>query len=234
MNEHKFAFIICTNDNLLLEECIHYINHLSIPTGYELELLTIPDAPCITRGYNEGMNASDAQFKIYMHQDVFLLNKNILGDLLSIFASDPQIGLIGMVGYEKVSPDGIMWHVPRSGNLYTRREASLYPDLSSYRYSIQREGYCPVAEVDGFFMATCRDLPWNTDVLKGWDFYDAFQSIQFLKNGYKVVVPVQNHPWCLHDDNKFLNLSDYNAYRQIFLKTYSDILGKDWAEVLGR
>lgn len=232
MNEHKFAFIICTNDNLLLEECTHYINHLVVPSGYEVELLTIPDAPCITQGYNEGMNATDARYKIYMHQDVFILNRNILSDLLSIFASDPEIGLIGMVGYEKVSPDGIMWHVPRSGNLYTRREASLYPALSSYRYSLQQEGYCPVAEVDGFFMATCRDLPWNADMLKGWDFYDAFQSIAFLRNGYKAVVPVQNHPWCLHDDNQFLSLNNYNAYRQLFLRTHADFLGKNWSEVM--
>lgn len=232
MNDHKFAFIICTNDDLLLEECIHYINHLTIPPGYELDLLTIADAPCITAGYNAGMTASDARYKIYMHQDVFLLNRNILSDLLAIFASDPRIGLIGMVGYDRVSPDGIMWHVPRSGNLYTRKDASRYPDPASYRFSIHRDGYQPVAEVDGFFMATCVDLPWDTDVLKGWDFYDAFQSIRFLQSGYKAVVPVQNHPWCLHDDNKFLNLSDYNTYRKLFLKIHADILGKDWAEVL--
>ena len=231
MNDHKFTFIICTNDSLLLSECIHYINHLVIPEGYELELLTITDAVCITQGYNEAMMTSDAKYKIYMHQDVFILNKYILYDLLSIFESDPQIGMIGMVGYEKVSSDGMMWNAERSGNLYMRKPKSPYPTLSSYRYSITQDIYTPVAMVDGFFLATSRDFPWNTNQLDGWDFYDAFQCIRFLSEGYKIVVPHQSHPWCMHDDNRILNLIHYDRYRQIFLQTYPQFLGKSYAEI---
>lgn len=78
MNQNKFAFIICTNDTLLLEECLHYINHLIIPDGFEVDILTIPDAVSMTRGYSEAMQSSDARYKIYMHQDVFILNKYML------------------------------------------------------------------------------------------------------------------------------------------------------------
>ena len=41
MNDQSFCFIICSNNDLLLEECIHYINHLYVPSGYEIDLLTI-------------------------------------------------------------------------------------------------------------------------------------------------------------------------------------------------
>lgn len=232
MNDHKFCFIICTNDALLLEESIHYINHLVIPEGYSIELLTITDASSITSGYNEAMASSDAKYKIYMHQDVFILNKNILSDLLSVFASDPQIGLIGMVGYETVSPDGLMWHAKRSGNLYTPKTKAPYPELSAYHYSITQDGYSMAAEIDGFFMATSQDLPWDTQTLKGWDFYDAFQSIHFLLQGYKIAVPVQRFPWCMHDDNRFPALFHYNHYRQIFMQTYKDFLGKHYSDIL--
>jgi len=232
MNEHKFAFIICTNDTLLLDECIHYINHLTVPEDYEIDLLTISDAACITQGYNEAMQASDARYKIYLHQDVFILNRNILSDLLSIFASDPQIGMIGMVGYEKVSPDGIMWHAKRSGNIYVQKPDIPYPPLSAYRYSITQDGYTPVALIDGFFVATCQDLSWDTENLDGWDFYDAFQSFHFLSERYKIAVPHQRHPWCMHDDNKFPSLFTYNQYRQIFLRTYHRFLGKHSTEIL--
>lgn len=230
MNDHKFAFIICTNDSLLLEECLHYIDHLIIPEGYETELLTVTDADSITQAYNEAIQASDARYKIYMHQDVFILNRNILSDLLAIFASDPQIGMIGMVGYEKISPDGIMWHTDRTGSVYLRHPTVPYPALSDYRYNIA-DGYNYVAEIDGFFIATARDLLWDTDHLGGWDFYDAFQSIRFLLNGYKVIVPCQKHPWCMHDDSKMLTLSHYDHYRQIFLQTYSQFLGKSYTEI---
>ncbi len=233
MKDHKFAFILCTNNTLLLEECLHYINHLIVPEGYEAELLTIPDAPCMTRGYNEAMQASDAKYKIYMHQDVFILNRNILRDLLAIFAADPQIGMVGMVGYEKVAADGIMWHTARTGSIYMRHPQTPYPALSDYRYNIA-DGYEYVAEIDGFFMATCHDLPWDSDRLDGWDFYDAFQSIRFLLQGYKIAVPCQRHPWCMHDDDKLLSLSNYDRYRQIFLQEFHPFLGKSYSDILAQ
>ena len=69
-----------------------YPDHLIVPKGYEADLLTISAASCMTYGYNEAMQASDAKYKIYMHQYVYILNRNILGDHWAIFASDPQWG----------------------------------------------------------------------------------------------------------------------------------------------
>lgn len=232
MNNHKFTFIICTNDKLLLNECIHYIDHLIVPEGYEYDLLTVMDADSMTGGYQEAMLASDAKYKIYMHQDVFVLNKYLLLDLLSVFGSDPTIGMVGMVGYEKVSADGIMWHEKRLGNLYVKEPEAPYPRLDFYRFDLSSDGYYPVALADGFFLATSHDLPWNTTQLDGWDFYDAFQCIRFLSEGYKVVIPRQRHPWCMHDDNVILNMLQYDFYRQIFKRTYPQFLGKSYEEIL--
>lgn len=232
MDPHKFCFITCTNNSLLLEESIHYINHLHVPAGYRSDLLTISDAASITEGYNEAMAASDAKYKIYLHQDVFILNKNFLSDLLTIFQSDSQIGMIGMVGYDTISPDGIMWNAPqRRGNIYQKKPAAPYPSLLEYHYSLAEDGFHLAAEIDGFLMATSRDLPWNTALLKDWDFYDAFQSIIFLEKGYKIAVPVQRYPWCLHDDGRFLNMEKYNKYRHIFMETYRKYLGRPYWEI---
>lgn len=228
MNDKKFCFIICTNNDLLLNECLHYLNHLIIPSGYEIDLLTIQGAPSMTEGYNSAMESTDAKYKIYMHQDVFLLNCNLLQDLLDIFKADPQIGLVGMIGYENISPDGIMWHGKRRGDIYRRTPSLSYPLLSEYRYSLNRDGYSYVAEVDGLFIATSQDLRWDTEFVTGWDFYDAFQSINYLSNGYKIAVPNQIHPWCLHDDGVALNMFNYNKYRKIFMNKYHDLLGKSY------
>ena len=226
MNDKKFCFILCTNDQLMLGECLHYLDHLIVPNGYETDLITIQDASSITEGYNAAQQASDAKYKIYMHQDVFILNKNFLKDLLDIFDSDPAIGLIGMVGYENISPDGIMWHGTKKGDIYRRTPPKPYPPLSEYHYSLKIDGYSFVAEVDGFLIATCQDLPWDTESVTGWDYYDAFQSINYLLHDYKIAVPNQSHPWCLHDDGVALNISHYNKYRQIFMQKYHNLLGK--------
>lgn len=230
MNDKKFCFIICTNNDLMLGECLHYLNHLTIPEGYEIDLLTIQDAASITEGYLSGQQASDAKYKIYIHQDVFILNKNLLQDLLDIFEADPQIGLIGMVGYENISPDGIMWHGKQRGNIYRRKPDAPYPPLSEYRYSLENDGFSYAAEVDGLFMATSVDLPWDTTNLKDWDFYDAFQSVNYLLAGKKIAVPNQTHPWCLHDDGVALKMLNYNKYRQLFLKKYQSLLGKHYSD----
>lgn len=232
MNSKKFCFIICASNDLMLGECIHYINHLNIPEGYELDLLTVADAPSMTEGYNSAMEESDAKYKIYMHQDVFILNKNLLFDLLEIFESDPGIGMVGMVGYDTIASDGIMWHEPRLGNLWQQNKS--YPSLNTYRFSLEKDGISHTALIDGFFMATAYDLPWDTEDLKAWDFYDAYQSIAFWLHQYKVVVPTQKYPWCLHDDDRFLGLTHYDTYRQKFMKRYQHLLGKRYFEICER
>lgn len=232
MDRNKFCFIICTNNSVLLEECIHYLQHLVVPQGYTIDLLTIRDAVSMTSGYQEAMEQSNAKYKIYLHQDVFILNKYFLTDLLSIFEADSGIGMVGMVGYETVAEDGIMWHRKRIGAIYQKKETESYIDYHKYRYSISSDGYTRVAVVDGLLIATAYDLPWNTQELRGFDFYDAFQSMEFLKRGYKIVVPTQRNPWCLHDDNQLSTLIHYDQYRQIFLHKYKYALGKNDRQVM--
>lgn len=73
MNDKKICFIICYNDDKYISECLHYINRLTVPDGYLLDVLTVKNADSMTSGYNAAMNETDAKYKIYMHQDVFML-----------------------------------------------------------------------------------------------------------------------------------------------------------------
>ncbi|MBQ7067284.1 MAG: glycosyltransferase family protein [Lachnospiraceae bacterium] len=233
VNENKFAFIICTNDDIYLQECFHYLNRLIVPSGYETDILTIYEAKSMTAGYNEGMVSTDAKYKIYMHQDVFITNQYFLSDILSIFQTDSSIGMIGMVGYPVISRTGLMWHETRIGAqpLYGEKQAYSNADFSKYRYSLS-DGISDVALIDGLMMITAYDLPWNEAELKDWDFYDAFQSMNFLLNGYKIVVPVQTLPWFIHDDGKILAMWNYNKYRHLFMEKYKDYLGKSYLEII--
>jgi hypothetical protein len=233
MNEKKVAFIICTNKEIYLEECLHYINNLEVPYGYETDVLSISGAACMTSGYNEGMRATDAKYKVYMHQDVFLTNRYFISDMLSIFESDSSIGMLGLVGYTTVSQNGIMWRILRDGpgELYGQKHAYQSADYNTYRYSLSRDGITDVAIIDGLLMATAYDLEWDEDNLKDWHFYDAFQSMNFLMHGYKVAVPNQILPWFIHDDGKFLSYWGYNKYRRLFMDKYRMCLGKSGKEI---
>ena len=118
VRDKEVCFIICSNDQLYTEECIYYIAHLHVPDGYQINVLTIEDAKSMAAGYNEGMYASDAKYKVYLHQDVFIVNKNFIQDFLDVFRQDETIGMIGMIGAPRLPASGVMWEGPRKGALY--------------------------------------------------------------------------------------------------------------------
>ena len=206
---------MCVNNEMYEEECLYYINHLVIPNGYEIDVISIKEAKSMTEGYNAAMVATDAKYKIYMHQDVFLVKLDFIQDMLDVF-SNPEVGMIGMVGAEKLSKDGCMWNGDRVGRIYSSNIVSTQLFIASDK---QNKPYTEVEAVDGLFIATQYDIKWREDIFDGWDFYDVSQSEEFHRAGYKVVVPYMDIPWCLHDDG-ILNLEDYDKYRKRFLNEY--------------
>ena len=219
MNDKKICFIMCVNDELYEEECIRYIKRLHVPEEYEVQQLSVLGAKSMADGYNEAMQQTDAKYKVFLHQDVFIVYKNFIRDLLWIFDQDKEIGMIGMVGSPAMPAEGVMWADDRMGSLFTSNIKQAGPALIGQ----VKMPYEQVEAIDGLLMATQADLPWREDIFDGWDFYDVSQSMEFRKKGYKVVVPHMEIPWCLHDDG-YVNLERYFKWRDVFLKEYGDML----------
>lgn len=219
MNDKKISFIMCCNDDYYVSECKRYLEELIVPEGYEVDLVEVRNAKSMAAGCNEGMRLSEAKYKIYMHQDVFLINKHFLLDLLALFQQDERIGLVGMVGTPYLTKDATMWHGIRYGGFY-KLEEYLEKALVKRFFPIY-EGYMEVEAVDGLLLATQYDLPWREDCFQRWDFYDVSQSFEFKKAGYKVVVPGQNPEWYIHDCG-IINLEHYDEERNIFLSEYAE------------
>lgn len=216
MNDKKICFIFCTNNRQYADECLLYLSLLQVPDGYETEVLAIEDAVSITVGYNEGMRASDAKYKVYMHHDTFITEPQFIKKLLDIFGQDEKIGMIGMVGAERLSKDGVMWHEERCGDFY-RLDQMIEGRLKGIERL--KDGIREVEAVDGLLIATQYDIPWREDVFKGWDFYDVSQCMEFRRAGYRIVVPAQRPAWVNHacgapsfwhyEENRKLALQEY-------------------------
>jgi hypothetical protein len=217
MNENKIAFIICYNDELCMSECVRYINRLNVPVGIERDIIGIQGAESMCAGYNAAMRDSDAKYKVYMHQDVFILNLNFIEDVIKIFRDNPQYGMLGVCGSDKVLADASYWLEWNTGA--TRWGGNINEDV---RYNFGRNESClmPVVALDGMMMITQYDLPWREDLFDAFDFYDVSQSFEFTRAGYRVGVVPQTSPWCLHDCG-WSNMSRYDRYRQIFCREYS-------------
>ncbi len=216
MNERKVSFIMCINDDLYANEAIFFINSLNVPDGYVIEVLTVKEANSMTSGYNEGMMATDAKYKVYLHQDVMIVEKDFIYKMLKIF-EDSSVGMIGMVGSYKMPENKVMWYSKRCGQIYANNIYS----MSLLNFDNVEGEYAEVEAVDGLLIATQYDIKWRDDIFDQWDFYDVSQSEEFRRAGYKVVVPRMNKPWCIHDDG-FVDLKNYYEQRRKYLKEYGE------------
>lgn len=219
-DDREVCFIICTNNPVYVQECIHYINHLNVPDGIQVNVLTVEDAVSLASAYNEAMRCSRAKYKVYLHHDTFIINRDFIKDCLRIFRMDPQIGMIGNVGCKKMPSSGVMWDADRYGMLY---EQHIYETELLANAIDPALDYLEADAIDGFIMVTQYDILWREDLFDKWDFYDCSQSMEFKRKGYKVVIPNMKQPWCVHDCG-FINLQNYDGEKEKFIAEYLN----DW------
>ena len=221
MDSRKICFITCVNNKQLYHESLYYINQLEVPDGYEIECIAIENATSMIKGYNEGMKASDAKYKVYLHQDVYILNKYFIKDILNIFQSNDKIGMLGLAGAEILPTNGVWWESEHKyGKVYDSHTGKM--ELLCFK-EIENE-YERVQAIDGLIMVTQCDILWREDLFDGWHFYDISQSIEFIKKGYEVIIPRQKQPWVMHDGGIVNIQNKYEFYRKVFLEEYSDVI----------
>lgn len=223
-DNNKIAFIICVNNSLYYNECVWYINHLHIPSGYRIDIICIMEAESMAQGYNVAMKDSDARYKVYLHQDVFIYNKYFIDDMLGVFRIDDQIGIIGVIGGINLPQNAVIWNAWNIGRTYGCNFADAFLVNG---YQEEERKWIEVEAVDGMIMATQYDIEWREDLMMGWDFYDISQSLEFRRRGYKIAVPFQEEPWCMHDCGPS-KLIHYDEIRKNIIKEYNDYFSEDF------
>lgn len=170
----------------------------------------------MTAGYNAGMQSTDAGYKVYMHQDVLIVNPDFIRDMLRVFAMDEEIALMGMIGARHLGDDAKLVMNWDTGKILHNCTPS------RLEYEMDNTAYQEVEAVDGLLIATRFDVPWREDLFDGWDYYDISQCMEFLRRGKKAVVPYQTEPWVWHD-NLYSKMGRYYDYAGVFAKEYTDI-----------
>lgn len=226
LNDKKIAFIVCSNNELYCSECIWYLERLTVPDGYEREIINIRDALSMAEGYNAAMHESDAKYKVYLHQDVFIFHKNFIKDIIETFQSDSGLGLLGVVGGVDIPSTAVIWCAWNRGKTYVcdNKTGRL---LDSHK--MIKGSYMEVEAVDGMLMATQYDIEWRNDLGLGWDFYDISQSLEFRRHGLKVGIPRQETAWCMHDCG-YSKLKGYDLSRKKILLEYPDYFSGPFIE----
>ncbi len=214
VNPDKIAFILCVNDEADFSEAKLYLQHLYIPEGMTVEIIPIRGAVSMCAGYEQGRSASNAKYKIYLHQDVQVIRKNLVDELLSIFR-DTRVGLIGLAGCEKLPESGVWWSGEGIHNIIAH---ALWPE--QIHIFGGKVPHCQVQAADGVLLATQYDIPWPQDILRGWHFYDIAMCQEYRKRGYQVVLPRQDESWIIHQTRHTRAGEDYYQQQKIFLQHY--------------
>lgn len=213
----EVAFIFCTNNEMYEKECTAYIEQLEVPAGYQVKIYPIRDAIGMAEGYNRGMKLSDAKYKVYMHHDMFIINKNFIYDMIDAFERFPEYGMLGLIGATRRVEDANYWDKWNVGR------CDGWTGYKTISCELRNpEQIQEVEAIDGAMMITQVDIPWREDIFCKFDFYDVSQAMEFKKNGYKIGVPNQRSTWCYHDCGPS-NLDNYDEGRMIFCEEYGDM-----------
>ena len=213
MNEKKIA-VIAQCDPSGVSAIRPYIDALDIPNGYEVELIEVAPGGNVADTYQRAMEESDAKYKVYLSAGSILLRLNFFEEMLHVFAEDPMIGVMGLVGTKQLSTTGLLAESPFiQGRL-------LYADDTAFHGGgiDDDSAMVDVMVVSGDLIATQYDIPWRRDLFHTDCFFAEAQCIEFRKRGYRTVVPRQEETWLLASKKE---MQYDTASKEIFLNTYS-------------
>lgn len=92
----ELAFIIAESNKQYLHECIRYIQMLELPENCSIDILHIEGASSIVEAYDAAMLESSARYKIYLHEDYFITDRYFISNILNVFESNRNIGILGI------------------------------------------------------------------------------------------------------------------------------------------
>lgn len=213
------AFLCAVTEEDLFERLSRSIDELERPEGVAVETFAVRGKMSLTHAHNLLMEqARDYKYKVYVHQDVTFLNPALIADLLAIFRRR-TVGLLGTAGAKFLPPSYVWWDGSGLyGNVLER-----YPDGAKLVDPLKQPAgnFQLVEGLDGHFLATQYDLPWD-EAIPGAEFYEIAQCARFMLAGYEVVVPRQPEPWCFHDYTPpaSRNWVPYYEARDVFAERY--------------
>lgn len=217
LNDKKICFITAVNRPETYNRSLRSWRKLRVPKGMTVESCVIQQASSLASAYQSAMTSSDAKYKIYIHQDVEIVDRTFLQMMVREFQAHPKLGLAGVVGSSFLPSNACWWEGHMLGAICDDTNGEMLP----YLYHRSTKHYLDAEALDGLLLATQYDLPWREDLFDGWHFYDLSQCAEFHRGGYDVGVLPQREATCVHRCGNVLQTMDgFEEARQTFIKEY--------------
>lgn len=187
------------------------------------DVVEVATASNLMAAYNRGTMMARHRVKVYIHDDLEILEPRRFVEQLEEAFSDPAVGMVGAIGSTTLNRLP-WWHEPEIvGMIRHGRNEGL---VSEYGNPI--EGPVEVAAVDGIVYATREDLWLPEEMYRGFHMYDMEASRLMAAKG-KVIAVV---PWKIHHHarrKRKRDLPDFVGAAQLFSRRYGiPISEQDW------
>lgn len=194
---HEITVFVHSSGARETEGCKASVEALHVPNGYHLSYVEWGWTPgpeqTIGKIYWNLCLKFPARYRIFLDEHLCFVREDFVDWMLQTFQADPDIGAIGISGIRmRAAADGSH---DRVGGWYGIEQGA--PVEHVFHAGWGDGTVADVHQVDGMMLATQCDRPWpEHEIDVQGALADASRS--FRARGYRVVVPVQEHPWCLY------------------------------------
>lgn len=195
MKDHRIAIFVPEGEEEKVDACLASIRTLKVPAGYEIKLVRWQKGQqSLAETERQLVQESSAKYKIFLDSRVSFIAEDVLGSLLKIFRSNPEIGAIGICGSRCFSCEEDA--LSRVGGFFAL-DAGGTPREYAWPMQDENADYEYVQHLNGMMIATQYDLPAQETGAQSWLGVNLLRSFDYTQFGYRLAVPKQVHPWCL-------------------------------------
>lgn len=186
MPRSLISVIICSINPDLASKTI---DNLTQTAGLPLEVHVIDNRHNnrpISQVYNEGAQASEAPYLLFIHEDVLIETEN-WGAVLTSKLKEPSCGVIGFAGSTLWLPGPYAWwNVPEEYHRCNYRHIENGQTQTCILPAGHTGDFLPVISLDGVAMAVRREVwakfPFDEKILTGFHCYDIDFSVEISRH----------------------------------------------------
>lgn len=172
------------------------------------EMIVLDTWPSITTAYAEGQERASCPVKVYVHDDVEVLNNDRLREAVIITSEPADVGIVGVIGSR--APVMPWWG-----------SQALLGSVHDTRMGLIQFGPGgPCAILDGVLLATRQHIEWDVDA-PGWHGYDHDACAQMTAKGLQNICITNGHLLVRHNASSSANIGELSGWNEAVARFYS-------------
>lgn len=188
--DNNIFFVIIGDDEWIISENVRYLSQLILPKGMTAEYCIVPKNE---EAFRIGQGESAAKYKVYLDQNVYIIDKYFVQKVVKAFEENEFIKLIGVRGYRLIENDKKLKIVGNNLNMKYDNNSQIQKLIEGTEY-----GVLNVQAVDNHVFVTVQDIDWNGENLKS-QVIEA--SVELRKKGYQTAIIKGESAMTLFDNN---------------------------------